>query len=82
MKDLVINGLAYLLAMNTDVGLKHFLALGYDQSPAKRTIFCKVVSGVMDLGGRLETQGDSIVASRRIRIGEVRNCAKIMIRLS
>ena len=63
MKGLVISGLAYLLAMNTDAGLKHFLALGYDQSPVKRTIFCKVVSGVMDPSGRLETQGDSIVAS-------------------
>lgn len=77
MRDFVISGLAYLLSMNTDIGLKHFLTLGYDSNSARRTIFCKVISRVMDLGGRLETQSDSIVAGRRVRIGEVRHILRL-----
>ena len=71
MRDLVITGLAHLLTTNTDIGLKHFLPLGYDPDPGRRAIFCHVVSRVMDLGGKFETASDAVVASRRIKIGEV-----------
>lgn len=69
--DLVINGLANLLSMNTDIGLKHFLPLGYDNDESRRIIFCRVISQVMDLGGKFETQSESVVTGRRMRIGEV-----------
>ncbi|KAI5118442.1 hypothetical protein M0805_000576 [Coniferiporia weirii] len=80
LRDLVISGLAHLLSMNTDIGLKHFLPLGYDPDPAKRTIFCRVISRVMDLGGRLETHNDSMVGGRRTRIGElVKGCDMTLV---
>ncbi|KAH8118768.1 hypothetical protein DFH11DRAFT_1839273 [Phellopilus nigrolimitatus] len=75
LRDIVISGLAHLLSTNTDIGLKHFLPLGYDSDSAKRTIFCRVITCVMDLGGRLETQNDFMVGGRRTRIGElVKGC--------
>ncbi|KAL5507799.1 IRA2 [Sanghuangporus vaninii] len=80
LRDLIISGLAHLLSMNTDIGLKHFLPLGYDPDPAKRAVFCRVISRVMDLGGRLETQNDPMVAGRRSRIGElVKSCDMILV---
>ena len=66
-----MNALAGLLSMNTNIGLRHFLPLGVDPDPIRRTIFCRVISHVMDQGGRLEVPVDPMVASRRTRIGEV-----------
>lgn len=73
IRDMTVNGLANLLSMNIDIGLKHFMPLSDDPDPGKRAIFCKVVSRVMDLGGKIETNGYSVVANRRIKIGEVRS---------
>lgn len=68
---MIINGLANLLSMNIDIGLKHFMLLSDDQDPGRRAIFCRVVSRVMDLGGKIETNNYSAVANRRTKIGEV-----------
>lgn len=69
--ELVTNALAHLFAMNTDIGLKHFLPLAYDQDLSKRAIFCKAVSRVMDLGGRLAQPVDATVTARQSEIGTV-----------
>ena len=69
--EMVTNALAHLLAMNTDVGLKHFLPLAYDNDYSKRAIFCKATSRVMDLGGRLAPTVDAAVSARQSEIGSV-----------
>lgn len=71
MRDLVITGLAHLLSANTDIGLKHFLALGYDPDSRRRAIFCHVIARVMNAGGKFEASTDAVVTGRRTRIGEV-----------
>jgi neurofibromin 1 len=72
MRDHVINGLSYLLTSNSDVGLKHFLPLGYDADPAVRGIFCHVVARVMETGAKFESTNESLTTGKRMRIGEVR----------
>ena len=72
MRDQVINGLTYLLSSNSDIGLKHFLPLGYDTDAGIRGIFCHVVARVMETGAKFETSNDSVTAGKRMRISEVR----------
>lgn len=69
--EMVTNGLAHLLASNTEVGLKHFLPLGYENDLSKRAIFCKATSRVMELGGRLSSVSEAPISTRQSEIGAV-----------
>ena len=71
LRDCVINGLSYLLFANPEIGLKHFLPLGYDPDEKIRGIFCHVAASAIAAGVRFEASSDTASAGKRMRIAEV-----------
>ena len=71
IRDLVIEGLSRLISANTETGIKHSLALAYDDDIGKRAIFTHVFARVMGQGAKFETQENSAMSGAKSQLCEV-----------
>ncbi|KAA1466679.1 hypothetical protein DENSPDRAFT_831556 [Dentipellis sp. KUC8613] len=71
VRELVVEGLSRLISANTESGVKHSLALAYDDSIGKRIIFAQVFARVMGQGANFGTEDHSTTLSAQARLFEL-----------
>lgn len=71
LNELVITGLANLVAANSECGFKQCLPLAYDQDLRKRTIFAHVFARVIGQGTVFDPEDKSLTKARHASLCEV-----------
>jgi hypothetical protein len=71
LHELVITGLAHLVAANSECGFKQCLPLAYDQDTQKRTIFAHVFARVIGQGTVFDPEDKSLTKARHASLCEV-----------
>ena len=71
MHELVITGLAHLVAANSESGFKQCLPLAYDPDTRKRTIFAHVFARVIGQGTVFDPEDKSLTKARHASLCEV-----------
>jgi hypothetical protein len=71
LHELVIAGLAHLVAANSESGFKQCLPLAYDHDIRKRTIFAHVFARVIGQGTVFNPEDKSLTKARHASLCEV-----------